>query len=56
VARVSRSPWTPLAPAAVVLYDGLQIWYEHALLTETLATAMVAAAALYAAVRAADGS
>jgi len=51
--RVGVSTWLALLAAAVVLFDGLQIFLEHSLMSDTLFEFLVVAA-LYAAVRAAE--
>ena len=56
VRRSGAPPWLGLIPAAVVLLGGDHVLFEHAVLTETLYTFLIAAA-LYAGVRClADGS
>ena len=50
VRRVGGPPWLGLVPAGVVLLGGDHVLFEHAVLTETLYTFLIAAA-LYAAVR-----
>jgi hypothetical protein len=52
--RVGAPRWVALAPAAVVLLSGDQVYLEHALLSEALFTAATAGA-LYAAARSLDG-
>jgi hypothetical protein len=53
VRRVTGSPWPALAPAAIVILGGDQIFLEHAIMSEAAFTLAVALA-LYAAVRALD--
>jgi hypothetical protein len=55
VRRCGGPRWLGLVPAAFVLLSGDQVLLEHAALTESLFTFLVAAM-LYAAVRATDGS
>jgi hypothetical protein len=50
VRRIGGPPWLGLVPAAVVLLGGDQLFFEHALLSETLYT-FLTAAAVYAAAR-----
>src|SRR5687767_13038198 len=44
VRRVGGSPWMAFVPAAIVLLGGDQVFFEHALLSETLYTFLTAAA------------
>jgi 4-amino-4-deoxy-L-arabinose transferase-like glycosyltransferase len=53
IARLARSPWPGLLPAAVVLLNSDQIFLEQSVMSETL-FGIFAASALYAAVRAID--
>jgi 4-amino-4-deoxy-L-arabinose transferase-like glycosyltransferase len=55
VRRVGGSPWVALVPAAIVLLGGDQVFFEHALLSETLYT-FLTAAGVYAAARALGGA
>lgn len=50
VARVSRHRWVALLPAAVILLGGSQLYLEHAVVTESVFTFLVAVA-LWMAVR-----
>jgi hypothetical protein len=52
--RAGDRAWVGLVPAAVVLFNGLELWSEHAPLSDPLFTTLVAAA-LIVAVRARDG-
>jgi 4-amino-4-deoxy-L-arabinose transferase-like glycosyltransferase len=54
VRRAGGPAWLGLVPAAVVLLGGDHVLFEHAVLTETLYTFLIAAA-LYAGVRALEG-
>jgi hypothetical protein len=54
VRRVSGSTVLGLIPAALILFDGYNLWVEHTPITETLFSFLVAAIS-YLAVRAADG-
>lgn len=54
VRGVTGSKWLALIPAAVVLFDGYELWVEHAPLSETLFTFLVAAS-LCLAVQASEG-
>jgi hypothetical protein len=54
VRRIGGPRWVALVPAAVVLLGGDQLFFEHAILSESLFGLLVAGA-LYAAVRVADG-
>lgn len=54
VRRVGGPPWAGLLPAAIVLLGGDQVFFEHALLSETLYT-FLTAAAMYATARCLDG-
>lgn len=49
--RVTVSPWPALAPAAIVILGGDQLFLEHAIMSEAAFTAVLALA-LYAVVRA----
>ena len=54
VRRLGAPRWAALVPAAVVLLGGDQLFFEHAILSETLFGLLVAGA-LYAAARVEDG-
>ncbi len=54
VRRVTGSVLLGLIPAALVLFDGFELWVEHAPLTEALFTFLVASG-LYLAIRAVGG-
>lgn len=53
VRRIGGPPWLALVPAAAVLLCGDQVFFEHALLTESLFT-FLTAAGVYAAARCLD--
>ncbi|HEV3259992.1 MAG TPA: hypothetical protein VG013_24200 [Gemmataceae bacterium] len=52
--KASRQLWVALVPAAVVLFNGLQLWTEHTPLSDPLFTFLVAAT-LAAAIEAREG-
>jgi Dolichyl-phosphate-mannose-protein mannosyltransferase len=52
--RVTGSRWAALFPAAVILFDGMQLVLEHSLLTETLFVFLLSVAC-YAGQRSFDG-
>ena len=54
VRRVASVRWVALLPAAYLLFDGVQLFFEHAVMTEIVLVTLLAVA-LYAAVRAQDG-
>jgi hypothetical protein len=54
VARMARRRWVALIPAIVVLFDGLQLFFEHAVMPELLLMALIAGA-MYSGVRSLSG-
>jgi hypothetical protein len=54
VRRVASVRWVALVPAVFLLFDGVQLFIEHAVMSEILLLTLIGVA-LYAAIRAQDG-
>jgi hypothetical protein len=54
VRRVAQRRWVALIPATFVLFDGMELFFEHSVMSETLLVALLGAA-IYSGIRALDG-